>query len=128
MKKEMPLFNFVIDSMIVIAIVFIIHFGGITFLRYSIGMKYATDGEITKAEAESIVIEYAKIRNIFKILNPYELSPLNDKSTVLDGEVWKITTGRTRGPYFIELFKFRVHTKSGVIVEAYHWRAETGLD
>ena len=69
----MPLFSFVIDSMIVIAVVFIVHFGGITFLRYSIGMKYTTDGEITKAEAESIFIEYAKIRNSFQILNPYEL-------------------------------------------------------
>ena len=55
MKKKVGLFDVLIFFMIAIALFFILHFGGVIFLRLNIGKKYAKDGEITELRARAIL-------------------------------------------------------------------------
>lgn len=128
MKKNVGLFNVLLFFMIVLAIFFILHFGGVIFLRLSIGRRYAKDGEITKSEAVSIAIEYAQLRNFLQLWKRYHIvSNVYTWDAIRDGEVWKLTTialqqrlGRD-GEYVI-----LIHAENGVIIESgftgYYWQ------
>ena len=103
--------------MIALAIFFIVHFGGTTFLRLYIGRKYAKDGKITEKEAVLIAVEYFKIRNFIQIYNRYKLvTQENVWMSFRDGEVWILAAPGRQWPDYRPDYLMRIHTESGVIL------------
>lgn len=117
MKKKIGQIDAILFLTILIAIFFILHFGGTKFLCLNIGKKYAKDGEITKKEAVLIAVEYFKIRNFIQIYNRYKLvTQENAWRSLRDGDVWILAARGRQFPDYRPDYLMRIHVESGVIL------------
>ena len=121
MKKNLGLFNVFLFFMIVTAIFFILHFGGVILLRSFIGWKYSRDGEISKSEAILIAREYGNVRNFLQLWRRYHINCniYTWKDIVREEDVWILTTdGSVRSLGGQREYVIIIHAETGVILES----------
>ena len=108
--------------MIVTAIIFILHFGGVILLRSSIGWKYSRNGEISESEAVLIARGYGNIRNFFQLWRRYHIicNQYYWKDIVREGDVWILKTdGNIMGLVGQREYVIVIHAETGVILESH---------